>query len=212
MLHVHFTEGDATRITLAASAEPLLDTLLAVEVLARYSGDERLAAWRRRTACSLPHRARSLVNLARVIRPVPDMLSMAGDFPSFPVIAGSTAQTHLRQALVDFHRVAVAPYWARIQAQLNAHRPAWINAMRTGGPDGLLNVLAPDAQLRSPDLDRQGTRPQKVRVPQHGLRVVPAFFLSGRPAVLLDSDGDQPARLAVRAPVDHTAVLPEPVC
>ncbi|MGC7096213.1 hypothetical protein ACPZ19_16185 [Amycolatopsis lurida] len=205
MLHIRFTDDDLLRTTVGPAPDRLLETLLALDLFAGRGGGRRFVAWQERTAAALPRQARSLVNLARVIRPVPDMLAMARD-------ADRTGRHHLRHAIDEFHRVAVAPYQDQLAARVQADREIRLHALLTNGLEHLLDTLDPAVRWQRPVLALPAARHREVGLDGQGLRLSPAHFLRDQPALLLEPHGEQPATLLLRTaiPVFPPFTRPDP--
>ncbi len=94
---------------------------------------------------------------------------------------------HLTDSMARYQALAVAPYWTRIQAAVEADRARRARAMLDGGPEGLLASLRPS--IRWADgvlevLDYPDTR--ELRLDGRGLLLVPSFFCARTPVALLD--------------------------
>ncbi|MFG2053509.1 winged helix-turn-helix domain-containing protein [Micromonospora sp. NPDC048930] len=94
---------------------------------------------------------------------------------------------HLTDSMARYQALAVAPYWTRIQAAVEADRARRARAMLDGGPEGLLASLRPS--MRWADgvlevLDYPDTR--ELRLDGRGLLLVPSFFCARIPVALLD--------------------------
>ncbi|MFR9777357.1 ArsR/SmtB family transcription factor [Micromonospora sp. MS34] len=94
---------------------------------------------------------------------------------------------HLTDSMTRYRAFAVAPYWSRIQAAVEADRARRARAMLDGGPEGLLASLRPS--MRWADgvlevLDYPDTR--ELRLDGRGLLLVPSFFCARTPVALLD--------------------------
>ncbi|MCW3839813.1 winged helix-turn-helix domain-containing protein [Micromonospora yasonensis] len=94
---------------------------------------------------------------------------------------------HLTDSMARYRALAVAPYWSRIQAAVEADRGRRARAMLDGGPEGLLASLRPS--MRWADgilevLDYPDTR--ELRLDGRGLLLVPSFFCARTPVALLD--------------------------
>ncbi|MBN6039806.1 hypothetical protein [Amycolatopsis sp. 195334CR] len=194
MLHIRFTDDDLLRTTLGPAPDRVLETVLALDLFAGRGGGRRFAAWRERTAAELPMQARSLVNLARVLRPVPDMLAMARR-------ADPAEPHHLRRALDEFHRIAVAPYQDQVVARVQADHEIRLHTLLTSGLDHLLGTLDPGVHWRNPVLALPAQRHREIRLDGRGLRLSPVHFLRDRPALLLEPTADHPATLLLRTAI-----------
>ncbi|MGC7096212.1 ArsR/SmtB family transcription factor [Amycolatopsis lurida] len=209
MYHLRFTVEDLARTRIASTVDPVVETLFAVELLARNGGGDEFAAWRERTHARLGQRGRSLVNLARVVRPVPDLLSMVEHPGAVPDPTGKLAKAkrhNVFSAIHAFHKVAVAPYWPRLRAQIDADTAARGRLILDGGIERFLEILHPTAQWSCPTLSIPSPRDQEVVLDGRGLVLVPSLFLADRPGVLIDTTGDdRPPTLAFGVPLDRAA-------
>ncbi|MET7902655.1 helix-turn-helix domain-containing protein [Streptomyces sp. NPDC005355] len=80
-----------------------------------------------------------------------------------------------------YHRAAVAPYWAHIQARIEADRAARGRALLDGGADGLLASLPPTMRWRSPVLEVDYPVDRDLHLRGRGLLLLPSFFCRGTP-------------------------------
>jgi DNA-binding transcriptional ArsR family regulator len=107
-----------------------------------------------------------------------------------------------------YRTLALAPYWSRIQAAVDADRTRRARALLDGGVEGLLASLRPtmrwDAGVLEV-LDYPDTR--ELHLDGRGLLLVPSFFCARTPVALLD-----PALPPVLVyPVDRLGgLVPEP--
>ncbi|SBT52131.1 helix-turn-helix domain-containing protein [Micromonospora auratinigra] len=121
-----------------------------------------------------------------------DLTLLSGEH-ALPAPAGALARgepevlRHLTESMARYRALAVAPYWSRIQAAVEADRARRARAMLDGGPEGLLDSLRPS--MRWADgvlevLDYPDTR--ELRLDGRGLLLVPSFFCARTPVALLD--------------------------
>ncbi|MEV0426651.1 winged helix-turn-helix domain-containing protein [Micromonospora sp. NPDC050495] len=95
--------------------------------------------------------------------------------------------THLTSSMTRYRSVAIAPYWPRIQAAVEADRARRARAMLDGGPEGLLASLRPSMRWADGVLevvDYPDSR--ELHLDGRGLMLVPAFFCARTPVALLD--------------------------
>ncbi|MEU8886432.1 helix-turn-helix domain-containing protein [Streptomyces sp. NPDC048442] len=92
----------------------------------------------------------------------------------------------LVDALGDYHRAAVAPYWPHVHARVEADRAARGRALLDGGADALLASLPPVLRWRSPVLEADYPVDREVHLAGRGLRLQPSFFCQGAPVMLYD--------------------------
>ncbi|MEV4760821.1 winged helix-turn-helix domain-containing protein [Micromonospora sp. NPDC049559] len=89
----------------------------------------------------------------------------------------------------EYHRVAVAPYWTRIQAATGAERVASTRMMATAGIEGMIRSLHPDLRWRPPVLEVHGFRVTRdVHLDGRGLSLIPSFFCWEQPTLLRDPE------------------------
>ncbi|KKK06709.1 helix-turn-helix transcriptional regulator [Micromonospora sp. HK10] len=94
---------------------------------------------------------------------------------------------HLTSSMTRYRSVAIAPYWPRIQAAVEADRARRARAMLDGGPEGLLASLRPGMRWADGVLevvDYPDSR--ELHLDGRGLMLVPAFFCARTPVALLD--------------------------
>lgn len=121
-----------------------------------------------------------------------DLTLLAGETP-LPSSAGALARGepatlhHLTDAMARYQSLAVTPYWARVQAAVEADRARRARAMLDGGAEGLLASLRPNMRWVSgvlEVLDYPDTR--ELHLDGRGLLLVPSFFCSRTPVALVD--------------------------
>ncbi|MFE9253614.1 helix-turn-helix domain-containing protein [Streptomyces sp. NPDC006879] len=101
------------------------------------------------------------------------------------------ALARLASVLRAYHRAAVEPYWARIQAQVEAERAARGRAVLDGGADELLASLPPMLRWNPPVLECDYPVDRDVQLGGRGLLLQPSFFCR-RTAVTLHDPGLSP--------------------
>lgn len=92
----------------------------------------------------------------------------------------------LVEALRDYHRAAVAPYWPHIQSAVEADRAVRGRALLDGGADELLASLPPVIRWRAPVLEADYPVDRELHLDGRGLLLQPSFFCRGAPVVLRD--------------------------
>ncbi|MFC4148265.1 ArsR/SmtB family transcription factor [Micromonospora mangrovi] len=94
---------------------------------------------------------------------------------------------HLTDSMDRYRTLALAPYWPRIQAAVDADRARRARALLDGGVEGLLTSLRPtmrwDAGVLEV-LDYPDTR--ELHLDGRGLLLVPSFFCARTPVALHD--------------------------
>ncbi|MCI3274848.1 ArsR/SmtB family transcription factor [Streptomyces cylindrosporus] len=131
-----------------------------------------------------PHRRRTL----RDLRPLAD-----GD---------PDALRRLGAALHGYHRRALAPFWPRIRAQVDADRQDRARAALAGGVDGLLAGFSPALRWSPPVLEADYPVGREVHLRGRGLVLQPSFFCVRRPVMLADPAADRAPVLV--HPIEHT--------
>ncbi|MDG4802821.1 helix-turn-helix domain-containing protein [Micromonospora sp. WMMD980] len=121
-----------------------------------------------------------------------DLTVLAGETalpPSASALARGEPEVlqDLTETMARYQELAVTPYWARVQAAVEADRSRRARAMLDGGAEGLLASLKP--AMRWADgvlevLDYPDTR--ELHLDGRGLLLVPSFFCSRTPVALLD--------------------------
>ncbi|WNI21074.1 winged helix-turn-helix domain-containing protein [Streptomyces sp. ITFR-16] len=117
-------------------------------------------------------------------------------------LAGGDAET-LRQlggALRTYQREALAPYWRRVHADVEADRAVRLHSLLDGGTEGLLTGLGPQFRWRAPVLEVTYPVEQDLHLRGRGLVLQPSFFCWPTPITL--ADGDLPPVLV--HPIQHT--------
>ena len=109
--------------------------------------------------------------------------------PSATALARGEPETlhHLTDSMARYQSLAVTPYWARVQAAVEADRARRARAMLDGGAEGLLASLRPNMRWNSgvlEVLDYPDTR--ELHLDGRGLLLVPSFFCSRTPVALVD--------------------------
>ncbi|MGW7412810.1 ArsR/SmtB family transcription factor [Streptomyces sp. NPDC054863] len=211
MLRIHFTGEDLARVRLAARPDALWETTLSFHRLRDRRGGRVYGDWRAQARARLG-RGGSRQLLASVVPArgyFPDFLTPAEGVQGWEDglaalratpdnrVAGELALLNRRfeesprlgalvDALGDYHRAAVAPYWPHVQARVEADRAARGRAFLDGGADALLASLPPVMRWRSPVLEAVYPVDREVHLAGRGLRLQPSFFCQGAPVMLYD--------------------------
>ncbi|MGK5550214.1 DUF5937 family protein [Actinomadura kijaniata] len=90
----------------------------------------------------------------------------------------------LGRALRAYHDVALAPFWAEIQASVDADRALRVRALAEGGYQGLLDSLHPIARGGGPVLETDYPVDRELRLDGRGLLLVPSYFCCRQPITL----------------------------
>ncbi|TXS27399.1 winged helix-turn-helix domain-containing protein [Streptomyces sp. NBC_01696] len=116
--------------------------------------------------------------------------------------AGDTdALRRLGTALHTYQLEALAPYWARIRAHVDADRAVRLCSLLDRGTEGLLGGLGPQFRWRHPVLEVSYPVDQHLHLLGRGLVLQPSFFCWPTPTTL--ADGALPPVLVY--PIHHAA-------
>ncbi|MFF9350946.1 ArsR/SmtB family transcription factor [Streptomyces sp. NPDC014734] len=114
---------------------------------------------------------------------------------------GSPEALHrLGTALHTYHRNALAPFWPRIRAQLEADLALRVRTLLRAGTDGLLGGFRPVLRWRPPVLEADYPVDRELRLDGRGLLLQPSFFCVRTPVTLAS---DEAAPVLVY-PIQHT--------
>lgn len=109
------------------------------------------------------------------------------------------ALRELGNALHTYHLEALAPFWPRVHAQIDADRIVRLHTLLDGGTDGLLAGLGPQLRWHPPVLEADYPVEQELRLDGRGITLQPSFFCWPTPVTL--ADGELPPVLVY--PIDH---------
>ncbi|WP_433330244.1 ArsR/SmtB family transcription factor [Spirillospora sp. CA-294931] len=165
--------------------------------------------WRRRVRRRLPGSTRRLLELAPPQGPSPDFLTPEAPTldeglakiraQASPHIADPAARDGLVNALREYHRSALEPWWPLIQAQVHTDLATRGQVLVHAGLDEMLTNLHPAARWSPPDLHLPYPVKRVLHLNGRGLRLLPSFFCWRRPITLCD-----PSRAPVLVfPIDH---------
>lgn len=218
MQRVHFSGQDLARTVVRVAERPVVETLFALDLLARQGGGDAFASWRRRTTHRLDRRTRSLLTLARTLRPIPDLLHMvegaAGPAAGEERAVGplDAQRQNLAGLLEEFHKAALAPHWDRVSACLEADCLERGRTVLSGGIERLLSTLHPTVRWDGSVLEIPSHRSQNHVPGGLGLFLTPSLFLTDRPVLIPANDQGGPPVLAYPiAPGSAEAALVAPV-
>jgi DNA-binding transcriptional ArsR family regulator len=120
------------------------------------------------------------------------LLAAENTLPAPAVALGQGEPAALRQlteAMERYRSVAVGPYWARIQAAVEADRTSRARALLDGGAEGLLASLRPGMRWEPGVLwVRDYPMSRELHLDGRGLLLVPSFFCARTPVALLDPE------------------------
>lgn len=116
-------------------------------------------------------------------------------------LAGGDADAlrRLGGALGTYQREALAPYWQRVHAHIDADRAVRLYSLLDGGTEGLLTGLGPQFRWRPPVLEVTYPVDQHLHLCGRGLVLQPSFFCWPTPITL--ADGGLPPVLVY--PIHH---------
>ncbi|PSM41048.1 transcriptional regulator [Streptomyces dioscori] len=97
-----------------------------------------------------------------------------------------TALRRLGSALQAQHHSALAPFWGRIEAQVDADRALRARSVLDGGTDGLLAGFRPVLRWCPPVLEADYPVERTVYLGGRGLLLQPSFFCLRRPVTVAD--------------------------
>ncbi|MGW7574662.1 hypothetical protein [Streptomyces sp. NPDC054765] len=192
MPRLHFTTDSLLKTRILPESDRIRETLFALELLASGGGGPELAHWRR--AVGRQRSAKHLIELAKTIRPFPDIdrlvqRSRWGDRPS---AAGPGARPNrLTDTLQHLYHASVAPYWDQIAKSMESDRVARMGMLRERGADALLSSLHPNVHWSCSALEVPG-HGTDLRLEQVGLAIAPSYFLSPGSTVLIRQTPRQP--------------------
>ncbi|MFB6723964.1 ArsR/SmtB family transcription factor [Kribbella sp. NPDC056345] len=102
---------------------------------------------------------------------------------------GRTEAIHgLGQALRNYHRQTIAPYWASIRAMVRADHQQQVSHMSGAGVEQLLDRLHPSVRWKAPVLEISGFLDRDVYLDGRGVRLQPAVFCWMTPTKLHDPE------------------------
>ncbi|MFD4689574.1 ArsR/SmtB family transcription factor [Streptomyces sp. NPDC058463] len=118
----------------------------------------------------------------------------------------SDALRRLGDALHTYQLEALAPYWPRVRAHIEADRAVRLDSLLDRGTEGLLAGLGPHIRWRAPVLEVTYPVDQQLHLGGRGLVLQPSFFCWPTPTTL--ADGELPPVLVY--PIHHAADWAEP--
>lgn len=93
----------------------------------------------------------------------------------------------LTDSMGQYQEVAIMPYWARIQASVEADRAQRARALLDGGAEGLLASMRPAMRWESGVLEvPEYPASRELHLDGRGLLLVPSFFCARIPVALVD--------------------------
>ncbi|MFF9785274.1 Predicted transcriptional regulator [Streptomyces sp. SceaMP-e96] len=199
MLRIHFTSQDLARTRLSPSLGPVTETVFALGLLSNSTTSLHMR-WRHRLSMHLRQctpLAGLLADRSRALQAPDDLLCLVDASPEADSGALRTLGLSRPEALdgvLEVWRSAVAPYWDKMLNHLEAECNTRGRITMTGGVDRLLDTLHSKVSWGSPVLELPGPD-RDVRLRGRGLLLVPSFFLTHRPALLIGAEPDtgQPA-------------------
>jgi DNA-binding transcriptional ArsR family regulator len=120
-------------------------------------------------------------------------LSLLAEQRSLPSSASALARgepdmlRHLTDSMASYGAIAVEPYWARLQAAVEADRARRTRALLDGGAEGLLASLRPSTRWEAGVLEVPNyPSTRDVHLDGRGLLLVPSYFCDRTPVALVD--------------------------
>ncbi|UUU22859.1 ArsR/SmtB family transcription factor [Streptomyces sp. DSM 40750] len=210
MQRVHFTVGDLARTRLRSTLGPVAEGVFALGVLAgsgqadyarwRGEGHRRLLQLRQAASWSPP------APLPRTVDAPDDLLFLlerAAPASGRPPLGPPRADA-ARLAL-DVWRAAVAPYWDRIGARLEAECEARGRIVMAGGVEELLATLHPRIVWTGSVLEIPDGPDREIHLDGRGLLLCPSVFLPGKVGRVVECERDTGmAALVFAAPLAGT--------
>jgi hypothetical protein len=92
----------------------------------------------------------------------------------------------LGRAVHAYHLEALAPFWQRVRAHIDADRAVRLNSLLDGGVEGLLAGLGPQLRWRPPVLEVAYPVGQRLHLRGRGITLQPSFFCWPTPTTLAD--------------------------
>lgn len=105
----------------------------------------------------------------------------------------------LEQSFRDYHRLALAPFWDRIQSGIHTDLAVRRADLRGCGIERVLTGVHPRARWRGPVLELPYPSHRDIRLDGRGLRLIPSFFCWETPFALCDLDPIP----ALAYPIEH---------
>ncbi|MCQ8194422.1 ArsR/SmtB family transcription factor [Streptomyces rugosispiralis] len=182
MYRIILSVDDLTRIRIAERPLPIIETIFAFEAL-NAKNDIGFQDWRRRVRgqlIQLGPRADRIARLPRVAGDYAELLDHCINTGRSDVtLRDATVAPEVRHLLAaeDFSAIAVAPYWERIRAHLDAARELMRDVMWRDGVGALLNGLGPGIRWNAPALEISGVGAGELRPGGCGIVLAPSLFL-----------------------------------
>lgn len=206
MHRINFTVADLAKIRVEANVDPVVETLFAVDLFVRDGGGMNFRPWRKRVGGNIGPRSRALMNLAKVIRPVPDLLAMLEHLTSEESSPGRSGRIRVKSIFSSVEaarKVMIEPFWPRLCAYVEADSGARGRMISEGGVELFLQTLQPNAQWSGSVLTLPSLRDEDVCLGGRGLVLVPSLFMFDRPCTILDRGTEvRPLTIAFPVPID----------
>ncbi|MFT7866325.1 MULTISPECIES: winged helix-turn-helix domain-containing protein [Amycolatopsis] len=199
-MRVHFTAADLARMRMVASFGPVAESVFGMDLYGR-TGSVGFHAWRTNVRALLGK------SPARDGLPLDELVWLLerseGDLE--PAWRGDPAREQVTATVFEFCRLAVMPHWERVRTHLEAVRDSLGRVAITTGVEGLLGALHPKVNWTAPVLEIPDDTDRDIHLRGRGLSLSPSVFLSGRTAVVLESEratGVPAVVFGVPAPAD----------
>ena len=182
---MHFTAADIARTCVAPPPGPLAEAVFSLDALRRPDHDLVLDGWRQRLGVEVridPSSRRLAELLPRAS--ARDLITVGGPAPTLDEAVealdrnGRGTREEIAAALRRWFRVAVAPYWTGIRAQLEAESRRLARLAGERGVETLLATLHPMMRWQAPVLHIHAgtTADHDCYLEGRGLVIVPSLF------------------------------------
>jgi DNA-binding transcriptional ArsR family regulator len=189
---IHFTAADLARTRLTPTLGPIAETIFALGLLGR-SRHPLYARWRH----GLNRRLRSRTVLTDQLVPPQQQLTLPNDLlclldraepaDDSALRAHDLSRRRLVAGVEEVWRLAIAPSWDGIHAQLEIECASRGRIAMTGGVEQLLATLHPRIVWRPPVLEIPGGPARDIHLGGAGLRLSPSFFLPHHAGIVIRS-------------------------
>lgn len=196
MQRIEFSVEDLTKVRLGNSLGAVAETIFAINAFTQPRG-RVFSEWRKQVRGQLNNSPiMAKLKSASVNRPSDPLWMLKRPYSSDE---GAELINH-------FFRIAMAPYWQRMQSLLRAERDVRSRIVATGGVDLLFGTLGSKVRWRAPVLEIANDLSGGVHLNGRGLLLVPSLFVAEYGAVLIESEPETGrSALAFATPVDKNA-------
>jgi DNA-binding transcriptional ArsR family regulator len=210
MTEIHFTVEDMGRIRIASTIGSTMEAFFAIKQL-RNSRNNALEVWRRQVYSRLNARASWFDSMLKGFPSIVEfsaILDAAGKSSADGPQVEDSAQHKAYNAVLQFNRIAIEPYWPQMRSYLLEERNRYAQVLASGGFDLLFEALHSRLQWYSPILEVPDEDSSITKLDGRGLVIVPSIFQSSPATVLSGSkSADRPPILIFSAPPAPSASL-----